>query len=42
MKELYVDELRDLHNAENQMTKPLPKMAKAARSDELRSGSKST
>lgn len=38
LKELYVDELRDLYNAENQLTKALPKMAKAATSDELRAG----
>jgi ferritin-like metal-binding protein YciE len=38
LKELYIDELRDLYNAENQLTKALPKMAKAANSEELRSG----
>jgi ferritin-like metal-binding protein YciE len=38
LKELYVDELRDIYDAENQLTKALPKMAKAATSDELRSG----
>ncbi len=38
LKELFVDELRDLFNAENQLTKALPKMAKAATSDELRQG----
>src|SRR5665213_385606 len=38
LKELYVDELRDIYSAENQLTKALPKMAKAATSDELRSG----
>ena len=38
LKELYVDELRDLYDAEDQLTKALPKMAKAATSDELRSG----
>src|SRR5271166_6328523 len=38
LKELYVDELRDLFSAENQLTKALPKMAKAATSDELRQG----
>ena len=37
-KELYIDELRDLYNAENQLVKALPKMAKAANSDELRNG----
>ena len=35
--ELLVDELRDLYDAETQLTKALPKMAKAASSDELRS-----
>jgi len=38
LKELYVDELKDLFSAENQLTKALPKMAKAATSDELRQG----
>src|SRR5579862_4313706 len=38
LKELYIDELRDLYNAENQLTKALPKMAKAANSEELRDG----
>lgn len=38
LKELYLDELRDLYDAENQLIKALPKMAKAAESDELRSG----
>src|ERR1700730_11207090 len=36
LKELYVDELRDLYNAENQLLKALPKMAKAASSEELK------
>jgi ferritin-like metal-binding protein YciE len=38
LQELYVDELRDLYDAENQLTKALPKMAEAATSDELREG----
>jgi ferritin-like metal-binding protein YciE len=38
LRELYVDELKDLFSAENQLTKALPKMAKAASSDELRQG----
>jgi len=38
LKHLYVEELKDLYSAENQMVKALPKMAKAAASDELRSG----
>lgn len=38
LKELYLDELRDLYSAENQLLKALPKMAKAASSDELRQG----
>jgi ferritin-like metal-binding protein YciE len=38
LKQLYVDELRDLYNAENQLTKALPKMAKAAAANELRTG----
>ena len=36
MEELFLDELRDLYDAETQLTKALPKMAKAACSDELR------
>jgi ferritin-like metal-binding protein YciE len=36
LKTLYVDELRDLYNAENQLLKALPKMAKGATSEELR------
>lgn len=27
LKELYIDELKDLYNAENQLVKALPKMA---------------
>jgi ferritin-like metal-binding protein YciE len=38
LKELYVDELRDIYNAENQLVKALPKMAKAASSTELEAG----
>ncbi len=38
LKELYIDELKDLYNAENQLVKALPKMAKAASSKELRQG----
>lgn len=38
LKELYIDELKDLYSAETQLVKALPKMAKAASSDELRQG----
>jgi ferritin-like metal-binding protein YciE len=38
LKKLYVDELKDLFSAENQLVKALPKMAKAASSEELRTG----
>jgi ferritin-like metal-binding protein YciE len=38
LKSLYVDELRDLYNSEQQLIKAIPKMAKAANSDELRKG----
>jgi ferritin-like metal-binding protein YciE len=38
LKQLYVDELKDLYNAENQLVRALPKMAKAASSEELRQG----
>lgn len=37
LRDLYVEELKDLYNAENQLVKALPKMAKHATSDELRS-----
>jgi ferritin-like metal-binding protein YciE len=38
LRELFVEELRDLYDAENRIVKALPKMAKAAESEELRSG----
>jgi ferritin-like metal-binding protein YciE len=38
LKHLYVEELKDLYSAENQLVKALPKMAKAATSEDLRSG----
>jgi ferritin-like metal-binding protein YciE len=38
LKELYIDELRDLFDAENKLVKALPKLAKAASSDKLRAG----
>jgi ferritin-like metal-binding protein YciE len=38
LRELFIDELRDLYDAENRLVKALPKMAKASTSDELRSG----
>src|ERR1700731_1603129 len=37
-RKLYVDELKDLFSAENQLLKARPKMAKAASSGERRSG----
>jgi ferritin-like metal-binding protein YciE len=36
LETLYVEELRDIYNAENQLLKALPKMAKAASSPELK------
>ena len=36
LRELYIDHLRDLYDAENQLLKALPKMAKEASSEELR------
>ena len=36
LHDLYVNELKDLYSAENQLVKALPKMAKAANSPELR------
>ena len=38
LKSVFVDELRDLYNAEQQLIKVLPKMAKTATSEELRKG----
>ena len=35
LKDLYVEELKDLYSAEKQLVKALPKMAKAANSPEL-------
>ena len=36
LREMFVEELKDLYNAENQLIKALPKMAKAASSAELK------
>ena len=36
LEKLYIEELRDLYNAENQLLKALPKMAKGASSPELK------
>lgn len=38
LKDLYIDELRDILDAENQLVKALPKMAEESTSSELRSG----
>jgi ferritin-like metal-binding protein YciE len=38
LNDLFVEQLRDLYDAENQLIKALPKMAEAANSDELREG----
>jgi ferritin-like metal-binding protein YciE len=38
LKELYIDELRDLYDAENRLVKALPKLAKASSSEKLREG----
>ena len=38
LQELFVDELKDLYSAENQITKALPKMAKTATSEGLKKG----
>jgi ferritin-like metal-binding protein YciE len=38
LMELFVDELKDLYSAESQLIKALPKMAKAATSENLRAG----
>jgi len=36
LHQLFLDELADVYNAEQQLTKALPKLAKAAKNDELR------
>jgi len=36
LKDLFVDEIKDLYNAEKQITKALPQMAKKASSDQLK------
>lgn len=38
LRNLYVNELKDIYSAEKQLTRALPKMAKAASSPDLRSG----
>jgi len=38
LRELYLEELRDLYDAENRMIKALPKLAEAAESERLRAG----
>jgi ferritin-like metal-binding protein YciE len=38
LNDLFVEQLRDLYDAENQLIKALPKMAEGANSDELRQG----
>lgn len=38
LKQIFIDELKDIYSAETQLVKALPKMAKAAKSEELRAG----
>lgn len=38
LRELLVEELKDVYHAENQLLKALPKMAKAAQNEELKTG----
>ena len=38
LQELYVDQLKDLHSAENQLVQALPNMAKVATSPQLKEG----
>jgi ferritin-like metal-binding protein YciE len=38
LRDLYIHELRDVYSAEKQITKALPKMAKAATNEELAAG----
>ena len=37
LEQLFINELKDIYSAEKQITKALPKMAKSAKSEELRS-----
>jgi len=41
LKDLFIDQLKDIYSAETQVTKALPKMAKAASSTELQNAFKS-
>lgn len=38
LRELLIEELKDIYHAENQLVKALPKMAKAAQNPELKAG----
>jgi ferritin-like metal-binding protein YciE len=38
LKELYVDELKDIYSGETQLVKALPKLAKAASNEDLKAG----
>jgi len=38
LKDLFIDQLKDVYNAEKQLTKALPKMAKCATNEELKEG----
>jgi ferritin-like metal-binding protein YciE len=38
LEDLFIDQLKDLYSAENQLIKALPKMAKASNSQDLRKG----
>ena len=38
LKHLYIEELKDLYSAENQLVQAIPKMAHAASSEDLRAG----
>lgn len=38
LQQLFVEELKDLYNAESQLVKALPKMAKAAEHEDLKAG----
>lgn len=38
LRDLLIDELQDLHDAESRLVKALPKMAKAASNDDLKEG----
>ena len=42
LRDLFIEQLKDLYSAENQILKALPKMIKTASSEELKAGFEGT